>query len=506
MIAWICRQAQRFRECGRPLWYVEFEQQTGKSLEPEALAYEIQRAQHHATARNWSLWAFGFGAFFSFWIAAGIGKEYSAINHIKYFAFAALTLLSVGAVGGLLGFLFGIPRTGTDRGNASDQPSATAAQSARSSEIEATRDDKRKISNSSINTNLEEVSDWLTKIILGAGLTQVGAIATGAWALSQKIGEFGFGDTNDNKTGAILAACLLVYGLIAGFLSIYVLTRIYLSGVFDLADRVSLGHTKIFNRIDENQELDKPKAPPPKSGPDDTVKQQEPTDDVKAIARIPLDELRNAKQLRTAGRAHYAMGDMLRAEDAYRRAISTDPSDIRSRLELGRVFIRSKRYRNAVDFFTEALSKLDAAKDGAVELTLRSDLAYAALFLAQPDGFTRALDALSKIDEVHMNPDLWIKRICANGQKYLYLKGSSQDAELIVIKSSILRDIEKVLTEDRQGWLEYLQALVDSDKRRSLSIEDDDLEAFKDDPEIRAILGLPSQPPAQSANPDGPPR
>jgi len=77
------------------------------------------------------------------------------------------------SVGWLIGFLFGIPKVlqgdaaqstataasaqqGAGAGNAS--PGATAA---------ATRAQRNKYQ---VNTNLEQISDWLTKIIVGLGL------------------------------------------------------------------------------------------------------------------------------------------------------------------------------------------------------------------------------------------------------------------------------------------------------------------------------------------------
>jgi hypothetical protein len=56
--------------------------------------------------------------------------------------------------GGLVGFLFGIPR------------SASSGQATPTGEYQA-------------NSNLVEVSDWLTKIIVGVGLVQIGRVVPG---------------------------------------------------------------------------------------------------------------------------------------------------------------------------------------------------------------------------------------------------------------------------------------------------------------------------------------
>ncbi|NBD32497.1 MAG: hypothetical protein GVY17_05900 [Cyanobacteria bacterium] len=56
--------------------------------------------------------------------------------------------------GGFVGFLFGVPRTLSQNGQEND-PSSSAIQA---------------------NTNLEQISDWLTKILVGVSLTQIKAI------------------------------------------------------------------------------------------------------------------------------------------------------------------------------------------------------------------------------------------------------------------------------------------------------------------------------------------
>jgi hypothetical protein len=73
-----------------------------------------------------------------------------------FLSVASVSLLLAGAstfVGGLLGFLFGIPRTLQQEGaNAPVEANAAAASGSAASRIEYR-----------INTNLEQISDWLTK-------------------------------------------------------------------------------------------------------------------------------------------------------------------------------------------------------------------------------------------------------------------------------------------------------------------------------------------------------
>ena len=90
--------------------------------------------------------------------------------------FAAVVLWCVAclSVGGLLGFLFGIPRamtSGEEAAAGKDEPAPSTAQGKRSF-LRA-------------NTNLEEVSDWLTKIIVGLSLVHLKDIEARLHAVSK---------------------------------------------------------------------------------------------------------------------------------------------------------------------------------------------------------------------------------------------------------------------------------------------------------------------------------
>jgi hypothetical protein len=146
-------------------------------------------------------------------------------------------LLAGGCVmlGGLLGFLFGIPRA-LQR----ERPEA-AGQNAQKDES-ANRPAYR------ANTNLEEVSDWLTKILVGVGLTQLNAIPG-------KVVSFGayFGAPlgADAVTGERFAAAVLPYFSVTGFLLGYLWTRLFLGSALARADEDAL--TRVERKLDAAQ-------------------------------------------------------------------------------------------------------------------------------------------------------------------------------------------------------------------------------------------------------------
>ncbi|MCA9671401.1 MAG: hypothetical protein KC503_37645 [Myxococcales bacterium] len=121
----------------------------------------------------------------------------------------AVGLLAAGAcfvTGFLLGLLFGIPRAaGSDNGT----------------------------STHSANNNLVQVSDWLTKILLGVGLTQISAIGDFFQNAASYLSDAFSGSAADKA----FSVALLVYFLIVGFINGYVATRLVLSVAIRDADR-----------------------------------------------------------------------------------------------------------------------------------------------------------------------------------------------------------------------------------------------------------------------------
>ncbi|MCS3529577.1 pYEATS domain-containing protein [Chryseobacterium sp. JUb7] len=110
-------------------------------------------------------------------------------------------------IGGLSGFLFGVPKILNPEINHID--------------IEK----KRKII--SQNDNLVQISDWLTKIIVGVGLTQLNNIP----GYLNSLGKYFSGILKDNTIGPAIIISIILYFLIIGFLSVYLWTRIHFIGM-----------------------------------------------------------------------------------------------------------------------------------------------------------------------------------------------------------------------------------------------------------------------------------
>jgi hypothetical protein len=119
-------------------------------------------------------------------------------------------------VGGLLGFLFGIPRTlqGDPVTGSSDEVSQNDI-------------------HYKVNTNLEQISDWLTKILVGVGLTQLAKIPK----YFNELGQYLVPALGNDSASGIYGILVIVYFISTGFISGYLVTRIYLGRVFQAAEK-----------------------------------------------------------------------------------------------------------------------------------------------------------------------------------------------------------------------------------------------------------------------------
>jgi CheY-like chemotaxis protein len=104
---------------------------------------------------------------------------------------------------------------------------------------------------SEINSNLVEVSDWLTKIIVGVGLVELKHLPTAARGVADYIApSLGL----EPQMAAPVAGGIMLFYSVLGFLIGYLLTRIYLAVIIKWADN----QVKNLNpvRLDSGTEID----------------------------------------------------------------------------------------------------------------------------------------------------------------------------------------------------------------------------------------------------------
>ena len=154
--------------------------------------------------RQWSAWTLGIGGA---GLAIGLLLVMFSVPCPYRLSAMATCGLAAGAallLGGLAGFLFAFPRFGAEGVKSSYLP----------------------------NTNLEQVSDWLTKIIVGIGLVQAGSIADGFVEIVGTASTEIDGTTSHRVAIGATAIAALVLGFVAG----YVQARVALPRWFKSAD------------------------------------------------------------------------------------------------------------------------------------------------------------------------------------------------------------------------------------------------------------------------------
>ncbi len=133
--------------------------------------------------------------------------------------------------GVLAGFVFGIPRSlqsadgGRSGGDGAARSSAASTYSA--------------------NTNLEQISDWLTKILVGAGLVELTKLED----VLAGIGDVAKNAFGGGKSSSVVAQCVVLYFAICGFLLAYLWTRLYLTGEFSRVERAARDSPEFYEGL-----------------------------------------------------------------------------------------------------------------------------------------------------------------------------------------------------------------------------------------------------------------
>jgi hypothetical protein len=119
------------------------------------------------------------------------------------------------AVGSLFGIVFGIPREAT-------RPS--------SNEATQTRAGLR------ANTNMEEISDWLTKLLVGAGLVELKSLPGTLKAAAKYVADSLPTLSRSQAALESIAASIILFFVVEGFIGGYLITRVFFQIAFQRSD------------------------------------------------------------------------------------------------------------------------------------------------------------------------------------------------------------------------------------------------------------------------------
>lgn len=185
--------------------------------------------------------------------AIGIGWQ----DFISTIGIAFSIALASAMVGAFLGFIFGIPRTNDkkDRDDSNEQ----------------NNNDSNRSSGKTVqpffehNKNLEEISDWITKIIVGVSLIELKTIQVYIVKIANKLAE-GLGS---HQSSFVFSISVLAFFFVGGFFLGFLWSRIFLPKIFlssyieglqeqtwTLEDKVKVQDEK----IEEQKSLEEKKA------------------------------------------------------------------------------------------------------------------------------------------------------------------------------------------------------------------------------------------------------
>lgn len=359
-------------------------------------------------------------------------------------------------VAALVGFLFGVPRS-------------------------PRRPDQNPASASYSSTNLEEISDWLTKILIGAALVSLPTVPAFLGQLDLVIdpGAGRPGSAGFRGIGALVAAYFSLGGVILGYTQARIFVQsLYRSPLLDEAIKLSLS-VPISPRRGQGARLT--------------------LNDVEAIDTLATTDhalMRNESERRAWARAQILSdrGDQKAAVNVYRdlARTSTNPSvfsELAEVLDLTGDADGAARYRKEADI---------KIQDGSGELA--PDAAINRMFhaLYEEGGFDEAIKIGEDLSQRIQNDRLWVYLACAYGQRHASLlqrHGLSQEVERARERALFCA---KQAVDLAPSWRPILRSMWDRNAIRPG--DDDDLASFYGDDRFRALLDPDSIVATQSAS------
>jgi tetratricopeptide (TPR) repeat protein len=327
------------------------------------------------------------------------------------------------AAGALLGFLFGIPRftarqaaepqsgSGTADAN-SEQP----AKGVRRSEPEYVR-----------RTPLEDIADWLSKMVVGVGLVEARTLLhrfidlCGYMSRAFATAAGSVAGSETNALGAVISGTVIVFHAVVGLIMAYTFCRLFLAGALTRANRQVEEILLQENRVVSEISLQSLEARQPTVGEKASARR---------IANLPVDQLQSAQDLAIWAKANTIIGERERAAEAYQRALALKPNDPRILRQYGRVLRALKKYKESKEQLKKAQTHADPSDHTLVDKIV-IDLALTKLYLGS--GSVRC--ALGLLERFGSNeavadriPRVLVLRASAYGLKHRaagYLQGNA---------------------------------------------------------------------------------
>jgi tetratricopeptide (TPR) repeat protein len=423
--------------------------------------------------------------FLSVFLGAGLSfvwMEQSILHGLRSYApWAALVwAFAFLAFGALVGFVFGIPRAPNGgppgAGLTTSSPSGDATQADRGDDQQIT------LPTGTVNTNLEQISDWLTKIIVGATLVQFQKMPEAINRAASFVGS-SLGDPEQK----FFAGGLLIYFTILGFLGSYLLTRLYLQPIFAKAATLPISKA-------EREEIRQAPIAVRSATPQLTSDAQKA---VKRLLDINLEELSSAGDIAVWAKAQLASKNYAEAVRGYDKALERLPDDINLRVDFAQALKAAGRPLEEVkQQLLDAYQRLTPQTDKMTKERVYRTLVFTLVYMSPPGGFSDAIKYGEEYssDKSNLNDGgIYTTLAAAYGQRYRWEKERGVSGEKLTENRDKALEAARAAIALSKDWIESLRILLDP-QHRAKELGEDDLEVFVDDPDFRELLELPPLP------------
>lgn len=300
---------------------------------------------------------------------------------------------------------------------------------------------------------------------------QLTVFPSALWKIAGKI-AVGFGAIPEAQ---VVSVTIIAHFLVSGFLSGYILTRLFLQGAMLKADDIALQaeEEESLNAIGQLS-LEEVQLQ------DRTIVPSAMAEEAKTVRNIPFEAMTTVPRLVAWARAQSHVYEYDSAQRAYKKAVELEPENVAVRSEYARVLIRNNQIERAKIQLTIA-SKSEAARSAPEigrRITLQSmDMR---LYDEYPGGFEQAIEIGSKLivqPGMYENPDFWLTYAAAHGQAYAWHRGRGQTkVDLIDLRDTAFNAAKRAI-DLRPRLRIYMQMLWDPNHPDKVTGEDD-FEAF----------------------------
>lgn len=402
-------------------------------------------------------------------------------------AWVPLELIAMGllAVGTILGFLFGLPKT-LDVPSRTDQTTVVASTVGATGSTSTSTTDvvaQPKIGAQpggfvrflQSNNNLQKVSDWLTTVITGLTLTQLlripGYVSTFGHFIQDAVGGLQY--------GVAIGAGLLLYFPTAGFAAGYLITRLVLATELDRAERT-------LAEGDQRQVAD---ATNREFGIFSVIPFKPTADQIEAaqrISQVPLSSLTTAEQKATWARAQSILRNWSNAVIAFQQAIAITPDDAELLEDYADALYEADA--SPADVVAVLERALKSATVPAAEARIMANITLAYLDARDYDKAFANIDKLLTDANLPKRARYFLYRARANGGRWAScVAATPNDPRLAQIADAILADVRLAIELEPT----LIEKVRDAAKPASADTLAGDLAAFAaQNQNFRALIGM----------------